>query len=67
MNTYHTAFIASVAPDYDPRHIEGYIRIEHPTLDAANGWGTYDDFVRFVAEYHAACVKHPDATVSVSR
>ena len=32
-----------------------------------NGWGTYDDFVPWVAAYLAACVKYPNATVSVWR
>lgn len=32
-----------------------------------NGWGTYEGFVNFVAEYLARCEAHPDATVSVSR
>lgn len=35
--------------------------------DASNGWGTYEDFVPWVAEYLAACEDHPEATVSVSR
>jgi hypothetical protein len=25
--------IAKMAPDYDPRHIEAMMRLEHPTLD----------------------------------
>lgn len=37
------------------------------TFDSANGWGTYPNFVRFVAEYLDACREHPGATVSVSR
>lgn len=36
-------------------------------FDAANGWGTYDDFVPWIAEYLAACEANPDAEVRVSR
>ena len=30
-------------------------------------WGRYDAFLDFVDLYLAACVRHPDATVEVSR
>lgn len=43
----------------DPTH--------YKTFDATNGWGTYDGFVPFVEKYLAACIEHPNATVSVSR
>ena len=34
MNTYYRSIIARVTPpDYDPRHVEAYIRLAHPTLD----------------------------------
>ena len=36
-------------------------------FNPANGWGSYDDFVPWIEEYIAACVKWPDATVRVSR
>ena len=36
-------------------------------FDASNGWGRYDDLVRFVESYVRACEEYPDATVSVSR
>lgn len=36
-------------------------------FDASNGWGTYRDFIPFVAEYVEACRKHPNADVRVSR
>jgi hypothetical protein len=36
-------------------------------FNAANGWGTYDDFVPFVENVLNACKSHPKATVSVSR
>lgn len=35
--------------------------------DAANGWGTYDDFLPWLKEYLAACERYPLARVSVSR
>ena len=35
--------------------------------DAANGWGTYDQFVPWLEAYLAACEANPDANVSVSR
>lgn len=36
-------------------------------FDASNGWGRYGHLVTFVEEYLAACKRHPDADVSVSR
>jgi len=36
-------------------------------FDSPNGWGTYDNFVRFVKEYLEACRKFPVAVVSVWR
>ena len=33
----------------------------------SNGWGDYDGLVRFVADYLAACIRMPNAEVSVSR
>lgn len=32
-----------------------------------NGWGSYDGLVDFVSEYLDACLRNPDALVSVSR
>lgn len=37
------------------------------TFDAANRWGTYDDFLRFLEELLSECQEHPDARVEVSR
>ena len=37
------------------------------TLNPANGWGSYDGLVRFVADYLEACASYPSAEVSVSR
>lgn len=36
-------------------------------LNPSNGWGDYEGLVDFVEEYLAACEKHPDADISVSR
>lgn len=36
-------------------------------FNPSNGWGSYEGLVLFVQEYIEACVKHPDAEVSVSR
>lgn len=35
--------------------------------NAKNGWGTYEHFVPWVAEYLAACEEWPDAKVAVWR
>jgi hypothetical protein len=32
-----------------------------------NGWGTYKDFIPWIEDYIEACVKYPNANVSVSR
>lgn len=37
------------------------------TLNPPNGWGTYDNLVDFTQRYLDACIKDPDADVSVSR
>lgn len=36
-------------------------------LNPENGWGDYDEFVQFVADYLSACLKHSEAEVSVWR
>lgn len=36
-------------------------------LNPCNGWGSYDGFVPWVANYLDACEQYPDAEVSVSR
>lgn len=36
-------------------------------FNASNGWGTYEDFVPFVAKYLEACKNNPNAEVRVSR
>jgi hypothetical protein len=43
----------------DPEHFRQF--------DSPNGWGTYDNFVRFVQEVLRACIENPDAEVEVSR
>ena len=37
------------------------------TLDAKNGWGTYDQFVPWLEKYLAACKENPEAHIGVSR
>ncbi len=32
-----------------------------------NGWGSYENLVEFVEDYIVACVKNPDATITISR
>lgn len=32
-----------------------------------NGWGTYEQFVKFVSNYLDACYEYPNATIEVSR
>lgn len=32
-----------------------------------NGWGTYEGFIPWIAEYLGACSENPEATISVSR
>lgn len=48
----------------------GLDRLRSERLDefnASNGWGKREDLIRFTEEYLAACVKYPEANVSVSR
>jgi len=35
-------------------------------FDAANGWGIYNDFIPWLKDYLAACIKFPDADINVS-
>jgi hypothetical protein len=51
---------------------EGYKElVENPdyykVYNAANGWGMYDHFLRFVEDYLEACKKFPKARIEVSR
>jgi len=36
-------------------------------LNASNGWGTYEQFLPWIAKYFEACAANPDATVRASR
>lgn len=36
-------------------------------LNPSNGWGSYDAFLPWCAEYLQACKDHPEATISVWR
>lgn len=40
---------------------------KHEKFNAANGWGTYENFVKFVQNYLDACTNNPTALVSASR
>lgn len=35
--------------------------------NAPNGWGTYEGLLKFIKNYLAACIEHPDAEIGVSR
>lgn len=35
--------------------------------NAKNGWGTYEEFVPWLADLQAACKQDPDAEIEVSR
>jgi hypothetical protein len=43
----------------DPTHFK--------LLNAPNGWGLHEHLVSFVRDYLAACERHPEASVVVSR
>lgn len=51
------------------QHIQNfaYNRYKYKQFDAPNGWGTYDDLMDFVCNYLTACLKNPEAIVSVDR
>lgn len=36
-------------------------------LDSPNGWGTYENFVRFVEDVLQSCKDYPDAKISACR
>lgn len=40
---------------------------EFEQFNAPNGWGAWENFVMFCADYLQACRDHPDAFVAVSR
>lgn len=61
MNSSYAATIAGLVPDEDPAHVEAWMRLEHPTLDALSA----ETFAREVAVavecIHAAGVDQCDA------
>jgi len=62
----------TTAGELVPLLAEGLAKLEaepehYRTFDAPNGWGRYEDFVRFVRNYLSACREYPEATVRVSR
>jgi hypothetical protein len=52
--TFYQRFIAERTRDVDPRHVEAWMRIEHPTLDGLSQ-------AEFIAEMHAALAATIDA------
>lgn len=36
-------------------------------FNAANGWGTYEQFIPWLEKYLEACTDYPDAVIEVSR
>ena len=48
MSAYYQKKIARWAPGFDPRHVEAWMRLAHPTLDHLSP-------VEFGAEIFAAC------------
>lgn len=40
---------------------------KYKALNPANGWGTYEGLVHFVAKYLSACIQYPNSKVNVSR
>lgn len=48
MTTAYESTISPLAPGYDPRHIEAFMRIEHGTLDHLTP-------ARFAADVRIAC------------
>jgi hypothetical protein len=45
--TYYQRVIAERTRDVDPRHVEAWMRLEHPTLDGLSR-------AQFIAEMHVA-------------
>jgi hypothetical protein len=43
----------------DPDHFRKF--------NPANGWGSYENLIKFVDEYLGACMNNPDAEIRVSR
>ena len=41
--------------------------VHFKSLDAPNGWGTYEDFLPWLERYLEACETYPDASLEVSR
>jgi len=37
------------------------------TFNPPNGWGTYQELIRWLKEYLKACIENPDANVKASR
>lgn len=37
------------------------------SYEPPNGWGTYEDLVRFVEEYLEACMEYPNAVIGIAK
>lgn len=51
MSSYYADAIKKLAPDYDPRHIEGYMRLQYSTLDHLSA-----DWFKMEVNIAMACV-----------
>lgn len=40
---------------------------KYKQLNPENGWGSYEGLVKFVEDYLVACIKYPEAEITVSR
>ena len=40
---------------------------KYKQFDAPNGWGTYEDLLRFLKEYYWACLMTPEAFIEACR
>ena len=62
----------STARDLEPYLAAGVLKLKANQelclqYSPKNGWGTYEDLLKFVESYLAACKEYPDAIVKVYR
>jgi hypothetical protein len=48
-------------------HVLKENKMDFKKFEPDNGWGNIDNLIQFTAEYLAACIEHPTATIHVSR
>ena len=63
---------ATIASDITDQLARGFTYMcmnptHYKTFDAPNGWGTYENFLPWVAKYLEACKNYPDASIEISR